>query len=647
MPQHSLKVSTEQTGASYVSTRGDVNQASRSTQPTDDSRSNTNGHGRAPSGMKAERSPTSPRNFKAFFKGSGRPERIERSSTPRRDGSSSSNLPSTAELSRPSAAYLYGAGSNNSTPSMSQGGTFDETASMNSVVSGVPASVRSDDEVNRLKAGSPANLGEHVAQRKGSKSSFPSNMLQRSHSKRQHDSQDAAQRLRLEQPVDSRGSDPDRPSSNPRTAPLGRYDRAIREAMQTQPARNHSADRSTAVESEDEALPPQQKASQTNFFNHFRQHGAKAADGIGRAGKGFFGKLKEGRSGSANERENGGPLRPNPTGPFLILLEPLKEQTRRTRIKKTMDEAKDKTEFWMPALPYRCIDYLNHHGIESVGLYRIPGSVGEIRQFQHKFNSPPYYDVDMLVPENEPQDINVVASLLKAWVRDLPEQLLPKSIQDKIEREAPDANVTPQVMRDELSKLSPYNYYLLFAITCHMSLLHAHRKVNKMKFGALRTCWASLDVSAYIFQFLICDWRNCWQGCFTEQDQIVVESEIIAGNRPASPTPQDSLRLLPSQFHAMSLLEPAASNNVAMQRFANTRSPERPERPARADLTERAGRSTPPVPPTSSSGQVEEPQPFAQDRPFVSRRPSTPKSATPEPSAPAHGPIQQMSPIRM
>lgn len=35
---------------------------------------------------------------------------------------------------------------------------------------------------------------------------------------------------------------------------------------------------------------------------------------------------------------------------------PLVEQTRRTRIAKRLELSMDKTEFWMPALPWRCIE---------------------------------------------------------------------------------------------------------------------------------------------------------------------------------------------------------------------------------------------------------------------------------------------------
>ena len=46
----------------------------------------------------------------------------------------------------------------------------------------------------------------------------------------------------------------------------------------------------------------------------------------------------------------------------------------------------DKTEFWLPAFPYRCIDYLSDRGTYSEGLYRVPGSELEIKHYMARFD---------------------------------------------------------------------------------------------------------------------------------------------------------------------------------------------------------------------------------------------------------------------
>ena len=47
---------------------------------------------------------------------------------------------------------------------------------------------------------------------------------------------------------------------------------------------------------------------------------------------------------------------PIPNYHVINLTLPLQDQTRITRIAKRLEDSKDKTEFWMPALPWRCIE---------------------------------------------------------------------------------------------------------------------------------------------------------------------------------------------------------------------------------------------------------------------------------------------------
>jgi hypothetical protein len=114
--------------------------------------------------------------------------------------------------------------------------------------------------------------------------------------------------------------------------------------------------------------------------------------------------------------------------------------------------------------------------------------------------------------------------MLKAWLRELPDELFPKAAQDRIARECSGADTVPQLLIDELSNLSPFNYYLLFAITCHLSLLLAHSEKNKMDFRNLCICFQPcMKIDAFCFKFLVCDWRDCWKGCKTEPQYTEAE----------------------------------------------------------------------------------------------------------------------------
>lgn len=71
------------------------------------------------------------------------------------------------------------------------------------------------------------------------------------------------------------------------------------------------------------------------------------------ARKGIFGKL--GRSSSNHETPT---LVTNEPYVCKVIHKPLIEQTRLTRISSRLEQSRDKTEFWMPALPWRCIEYV-------------------------------------------------------------------------------------------------------------------------------------------------------------------------------------------------------------------------------------------------------------------------------------------------
>jgi hypothetical protein len=140
-----------------------------------------------------------------------------------------------------------------------------------------------------------------------------------------------------------------------------------------------------------------------------------------------------------------------------------------------------------------------------------------------------------LFDEPDLYDINIIGSMFKAWLRELPDEILPKDTQTRIAKECLGATEVPQMLKDELSKLPPFNYYLLFAITCHLSLLHSYVDKNKMDYRNLCICFQPcLKIDGFCFQFLVCDWKHCWQGCWTEKEALEAEYRALAGLPPPS-----------------------------------------------------------------------------------------------------------------
>ena len=146
----------------------------------------------------------------------------------------------------------------------------------------------------------------------------------------------------------------------PKPTSRSERDRSFREAVNPT-SRTRSADRNESDSRERLAVPRKDKApaslssslregSGSQFLSNIGLTSRGAADKLGKAGKGFFGKIA--RSGSTTERE----AVPDENYQCTVITLPLVQQTRRTRIARRLELSKDKTEFWMPALPWRCIE---------------------------------------------------------------------------------------------------------------------------------------------------------------------------------------------------------------------------------------------------------------------------------------------------
>lgn len=173
-----------------------------------------------------------------------------------------------------------------------------------------------------------------------------------------------------------------------RTAPIAN-ERPFRDMMESS-VRNRSEDRApptregaTSREQHRDAAHKEPRTMAhsnggSTFFSGLKNSSTKAA---GMFGSRFFGKGH--RSSSTHEKE---PILDDEHYEIKVLTLPLAQQTRKTRISKRLEDSRDKTEFWMPAFPWRAIDYLNYKGCEVEGLYRVPGSGPQIKKWQRRFD---------------------------------------------------------------------------------------------------------------------------------------------------------------------------------------------------------------------------------------------------------------------
>ncbi|MFH4977203.1 hypothetical protein AB6A40_003912 [Gnathostoma spinigerum] len=134
----------------------------------------------------------------------------------------------------------------------------------------------------------------------------------------------------------------------------------------------------------------------------------------------------------------------------------------------------------VPLLVQRCVQCVEAHGMETVGIYRIPGNTAAVNALKESL-SHGIENVDC--SDARWKDVNVVSSLLKMFLRKLPEPLLT----DKLYPIFIDANRISNhrqrlhKLRNLLRKLPPAHYATLKYLIRHLREVVQHSDVNKME----------------------------------------------------------------------------------------------------------------------------------------------------------------------
>lgn len=209
------------------------------------------------------------------------------------------------------------------------------------------------------------------------------------------------------------------------------------------------------------------------------------------------------------------------TPAFQIFGVSLEEANRLTRISKN---------FELPAIVYRCIEYLElKDAIHEEGIYRQSGSSVQIQQLRTLFCE--YGDVDLLrlQPDHQVLDVNVVASLLKMWLRELPVNVLTfELLNDFITVIGNIYNFKKQTKHihsfsclDEenkqtrikklghlVSMLPLANYSLLRTLIAHLIHIVHHAEFNKMTLRNVSIVFApTLSIPSGVFTLFMTDFE--------------------------------------------------------------------------------------------------------------------------------------------
>ncbi|CAH6792013.1 ralA-binding protein 1 [Phodopus roborovskii] len=129
----------------------------------------------------------------------------------------------------------------------------------------------------------------------------------------------------------------------------------------------------------------------------------------------------------------------------------------------------------LPAVFRECIDYMEKHGMKCEGIYRVSGIKSKVDELKAA------YDREES-PNLEDYEPNTVASLLKQYLRDLPENLLTKELMPRFEEACGRATEMEKVQELQrlLKELPECNHLLISWLIVHMDHVIAKELETKM-----------------------------------------------------------------------------------------------------------------------------------------------------------------------
>ncbi|KAG7093520.1 hypothetical protein E1B28_007194 [Marasmius oreades] len=139
----------------------------------------------------------------------------------------------------------------------------------------------------------------------------------------------------------------------------------------------------------------------------------------------------------------------------------------------------------VPRIMKKCCEAIEKYGLESQGIYRLSGTTSKVAKLKQLLDKD-LEGVDLDAPEWS-SDINNVASVIKMWLRELPEPLMTYSLQPGFVEAAKIENERLRHIRlhERVNELPDPNYATLKYLIGHLHRICQHESVNSMSTGNL------------------------------------------------------------------------------------------------------------------------------------------------------------------
>ncbi|KAI9203437.1 uncharacterized protein BJ171DRAFT_475796 [Polychytrium aggregatum] len=184
------------------------------------------------------------------------------------------------------------------------------------------------------------------------------------------------------------------------------------------------------------------------------------------------------------------------------------------RLELVVEVSRPSPSVFLPTVVYRCIEFVEQYGLEEEGIYRVPGSSLNINKLKSVFEQQP----DAQLPSSSnPSD---VASLLKLYLRSLPEPVLTKQLHPEFSqifmntsaREGDDVSDMQEVVqrvRKLSARLPIENYTLLHYIGRHLDRVQKKCAINKMTISNLQLIFSpALNINSALLKIFALNWET-------------------------------------------------------------------------------------------------------------------------------------------
>ncbi|XP_039627457.1 protein FAM13C isoform X3 [Polypterus senegalus] len=239
----------------------------------------------------------------------------------------------------------------------------------------------------------------------------------------------------------------------------------------------------------------------------------------------------------------------------------------------------------VPAVVHSIVEYINSHGLEQKGLFRISSSLNKLKLLREKYERGE--DVDL----SEEGDVEQAASVLKLFLRELPEAVIPASVHIAVGNAYKDNKDDPALnhqIKMVLLSLPQEHYNLLKFIGAFLIKVASHSEVNQMTMENLATVFGPCifhvpfgsnmqeeqllcnQILLHIlrnFSDIVEDKAEVRREVYTEQQVMEVCSEISPLAESLPPEEEKRADLLQS-LQSRDFLMPETSNTPAPVLFA-------------------------------------------------------------------------------